>query len=56
MKYREAKKLHKDDEVTHRETKRICQVLSIRVTPKIIEVELLHPTEGWMVVGHTEIL
>jgi hypothetical protein len=55
MKYRDAARLHNDDEVIHKETKEVCKVYEVSVFPKMIVIKLQHPTLGYMETIHTEV-
>lgn len=55
MRYRQAKKLHNADEVTHKATRRVCRVVSTEISKKNILVNLLHPTNGFMSVNHIKV-
>lgn len=52
MTYRHAKRLHRGDEIQLKSTKEYGKVLSISVTAKIICIEAIFPTEGYVPCNH----
>lgn len=57
MNYRQARKLHNADEVTHKASRQVCRVVQVRDYKKIklAEMDILHPDEGFLTVTHVQV-
>lgn len=57
MTYKQARKLHNADEVTHKSSGQVCRVVQARDYKKVrlVEIDIIHPDEGFLTVTHVQV-